>query len=168
MTTKNTELLFEAARDGNAEEVRRLIPISDPKNNDSMALQVAASYGHTECVKLLIPVSDPKANNSAALGWAALYGNTDVLKVLIAVSDPKVNDSVALRQAVLHGHTDCVDALYGASDVYAALKHLHKNNMNDYAAWRSFEQRVEAERQHSVLSNEVDTINTRHTTLRKI
>ena len=155
MTTKNTELLFEAARDGNTEDIQRLIPISDPKNNDSMALQVAASYGHTECVKLLIPVSDPKANNSAALGWSAEYGSTEALKILIPVSDPKANDSVALRQAVLHGHTDCVDALYGVSDVHAALKDLQHNNIDDYTKWRSFEQRVEAERQHSVLSNEV-------------
>lgn len=155
MTTKNTELLFEAARDGNAEDIQRLIPISDPKNNDSMALQVAASYGHTECVKLLIPVSDPKANNSAALAWAAQYGNTEALKVLIAVSDPKANDSVALRQAVLHGHPECVDALYGVSDVHAALQHFQHNNMGYYAVWRHFEQRVEAERQHSVLSKEV-------------
>lgn len=167
MTTKNTELLFEAARDGNAEEIRRLIPISDPKNNDSMALQVAASYGHTECVKLLIPVSDPKANDSAALGWAAQYGSTECLKLLIAVSDTKVNDSVALRAAVLNGHTQCVDALYGVSDVHAALKHLQQNNMNEYPAWRSLKHRVDAERQHSVLSNEVDTINTQNK-LRKI
>lgn len=155
MTTKNTELLFEAARDGNAEDIQRLIPISDPKNNDSMALQVAASYGHTECVKLLIPVSDPKASNSAALQWAAQYGNTEVLKILIPVSDPKVKNSVALQLAVLHGHTDCVDALYGVSDIHAALKHLQHNSMDDYAAWRHFEQRVESERQHWVLSKEV-------------
>lgn len=155
MTTKKTELLFEAARDGNAEEIQRLIPISDPKNNDSMALQVAASYGHTECVKLLIPVSDPKASNSAALQWAAQYGNVEAIKVLISVSDPKVKNSVALQLAVLNRHTDCVDALYGVSDVHAALKDLQHNNIDDYTKWRSFEQRVEAERQHSVLSNEV-------------
>lgn len=168
MTTENTELLFEAAQDGNVEEVRRLIPISNPKHNDSLALQVAASYGHTDCVKLLIPVSDPKTNDSAALGWAARYGSIECLKLLIAVSDTQSNNSVALRTAVLNGHTQCVDLLYGVSDVHAALKHLQHNNMNEYPAWCSLEHRVEAERQHSVLTNEVDSINTQHNKLRKI
>lgn len=168
MTTKNTELLFEAAQDGNIEEVRRLLPISDPKNNESLALQVAASYGHTECVKLLIPVSDPKANDSTALGWAGRYGSTECLKLLIPVSNTKANDSVALRAAVLNGHTQCVDALYGVSDVHAALKHLQQNNMNEYPAWRSLEHRFEAERQHSVLNSELSAIHTQHNKLRKI
>lgn len=168
MTTKNTELLFEAAHDGNVEEVKRLIPISNPKCDGNLALRWAVMNGHLPCVEQLIPVSDPKANDSLALGWAARYGSTECLKLLIPVSDPKANNSYALRIAVRNGHTQCVDALYGISDVKAALKHLQRNNMDDYSAWRSFEHRVEAERQHSVLSKKVGTIHTQQNKWRKI
>lgn len=168
MRSKNTELLFEAAYDGNVEEVKRLIPISDPKDNGNLALRWAVMNGHLPCVELLIPVSDPKANDSGALRWAAQYGSTECLKLLIPVSDPKDRNSVALRLAVLHGHTDCVNLLYGVSDVHAALQHLQDNNMHNYSLWLSFEQRVESERQHSVLSKKVGTLHTQQKTLRKI
>ena len=181
----NTRLLIRAAQNGDDVEVQRLIPISNPKGKDSEALywatlyghvrcvelligvsdpqangsyclKTAAAQGHTQCVALLIPVSDPKADHSnQALLLAVHHGYTECVKLLIPVSDPKDRDSVALRIALQNGHPNCVDALYGVSDVHAALKYLQNNDMDNYNAWRSFEQRVEAERQHSVLSKEV-------------
>jgi len=44
-----------------------LIPVSNPKANNSIALQCAAENGHTDIVKLLIPVSDAKADDRALL-----------------------------------------------------------------------------------------------------
>lgn len=68
--------LVEAARNGNADDVRRFIPLCDPKYNYSEALCAAAEHGRAECVRLLLPVSDPQANNSEALYWAAQHGQT--------------------------------------------------------------------------------------------
>ncbi len=36
-----------------------LIAVSNPKEHNSVALQLAATNGHTQCVELLYPVSDP-------------------------------------------------------------------------------------------------------------
>ena len=60
------EALRRASKIGHAECVKLLIPVSDPKANESYALKIASTFGHIECVKLLIPVSDPKADNSYA------------------------------------------------------------------------------------------------------
>lgn len=57
----NTHLLLKAVMNNDVDEVKRLIPISDPKEMHSMALFGAALNGHVECVKLLIPVSDVDA-----------------------------------------------------------------------------------------------------------
>ena len=83
----STQLLIEASSIGDANEVKRLIPVSDPKANDSRALRYAAYNGHSECVKLLIPVSDPKANDSEALRMAARNGHIECVKLLLPVSD---------------------------------------------------------------------------------
>ena len=59
--SKSTELLQQSAFHGNAEEVKRLIPVSNPKADVSWALCVAADEGHEECVEMLVPVSDVEA-----------------------------------------------------------------------------------------------------------
>lgn len=83
----NTHLLLKAVMNNDVDEVKRLIPISDPKASYSVALIEAAQNGHVECVKLLIPVSDPKEMNSMALFGAALNGHVECVKLLIPVSD---------------------------------------------------------------------------------
>ena len=112
----NSKLLRLAARYGHTDVVKLLIPVSDPKAIGSYALRWAAEKGHTEVVKLLIPVSDPKALDSRALRLAAENGHTDVVKLLIPVSDPKANDSLALRWADANGHTEVVKLLIPVSD----------------------------------------------------
>ena len=96
------DALCYAAKKGNIEIVKLLIPISDPKALDSYALRYASMNGNVELIKLLIPVSDPKALDSQALRTAAYYGHIEVVKMLIPISDPKANDSLALRWAALY------------------------------------------------------------------
>ena len=151
---RHTELLIAAAKDANVDEIKRLIPLSDPKTDGSAALQWAAEQGHTECVKLLIPVSDPKDNNSQALRWAAMHGRTDCVQLLIPVSDPKDNNSGALQLASGNGHTACVDLLYPVSDVATALHRMKEHDpTGDY--WHDIEQRWEIEQQHARLTHEL-------------
>lgn len=54
----NQEKFENAARYGDIETVRKLLPLVDPKADNSYALQWAAYNGHLEIVRLLIPVSD--------------------------------------------------------------------------------------------------------------
>lgn len=83
----NTELLIQASKNGDLEEVKRLILVSNPKARSSSALILAAHNGHIDIVKLLIPVSDPKSNNSRALEMAANKGHIECIKLLIPVSN---------------------------------------------------------------------------------
>jgi ankyrin repeat protein len=122
----NNTLLIKAASEGNAAEVRRLIPISDPKGKGGDAMAWAARFGHTQCVELLIPVSDPKAWGSEALRWA-----------------------------VENGHTQCVEFLYPVSEPMVALKHLQQNHPNDYNAWGQLYEMIEAERLNATLHSEI-------------
>jgi hypothetical protein len=79
-----------AAKNGNLEIVKLLLPVSDPKSYGSEALRWASINGHLKMVKLLIPVSEPKDNDSAALKWAARRKHSRIVKLLIPVSDPKI------------------------------------------------------------------------------
>jgi len=179
----NTELLCEASKTGNSEEVRRLIPISDPKAQDSDALRLAAKNGHTECARLLIKVSSAfgmalcwAAHNGhadcvellisvpepidglKALLWAAERGHAECVKLLIPISDPKKYYSRALQLAVRHGHTPCVELLYPVSDPLIALKTLQESCPNQPEKWIALKQYIEieeAKRLRDALSHEV-------------
>lgn len=112
-----TEALQWAAKDGRADFIRELAPLSNPRAHNSAALRMAAEQGRSACVRELIPISDPKANDSEALKWAAHNGRIECVRQLIPVSDPKASDSFALLSAALGGHVECVDALLPHSDV---------------------------------------------------
>ena len=103
--------LVSAVLNGHSKCIKLLIPVSDPKADNSQALSLAARNGYADCVKLLIPVSDPKADNSKALSLAARNGYADCVKLLIPVSDPKADNSKALREAQENDHLDCVTLL---------------------------------------------------------
>lgn len=115
--------LVLAAKNGHAECVKLLIPVSDPKAHGSLALSHAASNGHLECVKLLIPVSSPKANDSRALHIASMDGHAECVKILIPVSDPMADDSRALRSAASGGHAECIMFLIPVSNTKAEDSH---------------------------------------------
>ncbi len=57
--------------------------MSDPKADDSLALQWAAGNGHLEVVKLLLPVSDPKAVAFRSSRQAAKKGRLEIVKLLL-------------------------------------------------------------------------------------
>lgn len=180
----NTELLIQAAEKGDATEVQRLIPLSNPKNSDFAALRYAAAFGHTECVKLLIPVSDPGSETCYALHWAARGGHAqcvellipnthpkngnialraaaesghpECVKLLIPIGNPKDYNSLALQLAALSGHTPCVELLYPVSDAIAALRSLkHRYPPKQCIGLEQYIEAEEAKRLWAVLVNEV-------------
>ena len=153
----NTRLLIQAAERGDAVEVQRLIPISNPKGNDSEALYVAAIYGHARCVELLIGVSDPQANGSYGLKMAARNGHTQCVKLLIPSGHPNTQNSYALQLAVEYGHTQCVELLYPVSDPISALKELQQDYPDDYTRWGQLQQMIDAERVQHTLNAQIAT-----------
>lgn len=148
MLNKN---LIVAAANGNADEVRRLIPLSDSLADKTQALHYAVQNGHFECVKLLIPVSNPKDNNSSALKCAVHYGDLEILELLLPHSNPKANDSEALCIAVLEGHDMCVSVLHSVSDPKKALECLKTTHPDKNHIWGGLEQAVLAQQKQERL-----------------
>lgn len=119
-TFRNHQALINAARNGDIDAVRTLIPTCDPKDLDSPSLGAAAMKGHLQIVQMLISVTDPKASNSLALQRAANAGHLDIVRELIPVSEPRAGESKALKEAAAAGHLDVVRALIPVSDPKAA------------------------------------------------
>jgi len=84
----------------------------------------AVQMGHLDDVKRLIPLCNPKHDASAVLWHAATIGNVECLKLLIPVCNPKASNSLALRCALYHQHHDCVVLLHPVSNVKKALESL--------------------------------------------
>ena len=89
MTTNPYNEFIRAIQFGQIDEVKRLIPLCDPKRDQRAALWHAATIGNIECLKLLIPVCNPKAFNSLALRCALYYQNNDCVVLLHSLSDVK-------------------------------------------------------------------------------
>ena len=76
-----------AAGKGYTQCVKLLLPVYDLKAKSS-ALFWATANGHTDCVKLLILASDPKVDNSFALQKAVANAHQSCIDLLYSVSDP--------------------------------------------------------------------------------
>lgn len=180
-TMENARLLGEAARDGNVEEIERLLPIvtsmdhrtyalqwaaeegqiwslrallpfSDPRVNNSWALRCAAKNGHTQCVKLLIPVSDPKS--SKALMQAVKNNNIECVKLLLPVSDPQLDNSAVLQIAALENLKDMMDILFDVCDAQAALTALQNEYPEKPAAGEALQEKIN-QRQNKLLRHNI-------------
>lgn len=132
--------LQKAALGGHESCVRRLIPLTDPLDSDSLALRWAAGNGHSACVSLLIPVSDPLAQDSLALRWSAEAGHALCVRLLLPFSDARADNSQALYWAAHYGNAECVALLLPQSDPTAiwgeestAAEVARNNGFNDIA-----------------------------------
>ena len=124
--------------------MKLLIPVSEPKLNDSYALYCAAAHGHTECVKLLIAVSDATANCSMALRAAAAEGHVECLKLLIPVSSPLIEiEGILLdaldagEPAILSAMLACEPRILGKVDLAPAIRDAIANGQPEFAAFLS-------------------------------
>jgi len=152
----NTTLLIQAAHNGDANEVRRLIPLSDPTNYHSRALLKAVRQKHVECVQMLIPVSNPNDCN-IILVEAVKIGYRPNIELLIAAADPKFNDSEALYCATQMRNDDIIEMLIDISDVDVVLRDF-KNvyPVGEEWAWERLDVIVEARRQKDVLNAAIE------------
>lgn len=148
----NTNLLIQAAKMGNVEEVQQLIPLSDPKAQRSRALWQALSIPlSVECVKMLIPVSDPQDYNDVFFE-AVKIGNIPCIEMLMQVANPKYNESEALFWSTEMRNDEIIDILIDVSDVDLVLRNLKEEySANESWAWERLEEILEARRQKEVL-----------------
>lgn len=123
----NTELLMRASQNGDVDEVKRLIPVSNPKSYNSDPLRSAAYKGYLEIVQLLIPVSDPTANDNSALFWAARNEHTECVKLLIPVSDYQMLLQDKSRRVYNTLLQQCVDEYEALQQKERLLNQLEDN-----------------------------------------
>lgn len=110
MKIKNRALL-RAAKLERMDILEWLIPISDPRSNDSEALFYATRNKCEQAVARLIPVSVPRIKESRAVKEAAASGSLAILKMLVPVSDVKNSNDFygsPLMIASNCGHIDFV------------------------------------------------------------
>lgn len=181
---ENSVRLACAADAGDAAEVARLIPISDPTSMSNSALCFAAQGGHVTCVELLIPVSSTIVFDeySSPILKAAENGHTQCVSLLIPMTekswihhalcaavqrndiecvkllmnecDPKERNSLPLQLAAEHNNEECIALLYNLSDPAQALETLQSRTSNR-DHWSVLKQRLDDERLRGVLCNEV-------------
>lgn len=84
---------FDAVESGDLEKVRALLPVSDPKAENSYALMASSLRDDKDMIELLLPHSDAKAGSSMALQMAAEGSNSETVELLLPHSD--------LREAML-------------------------------------------------------------------
>lgn len=85
--TKERSPLLRAAIRGEGDILELLLPHTDARQDDSLALRSAAKNGHRRAVELLIPHSDAKARDSGAVVAAAEEGHWDIVEALAPYSD---------------------------------------------------------------------------------
>ena len=158
--------LIKAAAAGDDEEVRRLIPLADAKNNK--ALQGALEIHSAACVEMLLPVSDlsDPSEMHGMLIWAVESLDTAIVKLLVGVCDPKFNNSYPLQLAVLRDYTTIADMLFPVSAPREALERLQKTFPKGHnrggviedriAKFQEQVERFESEQQREVLNGKVN------------
>lgn len=144
----NSWVLISAAANGDADVLQVLLPFSDPKTANSLALRLALSGNHWTCVTLLkdvshscigcsaalsnavkkndveaferlLPFARVDQHNTQALIHAAQLNYAHFIAPLIFISEPKLYNSTALLRAVENGHIECATLLLPYSDVTA-------------------------------------------------
>lgn len=129
-----SEALHQSARMGWDDIFDLLLPLSDPKAEQSRALISAAGHGHAGMVKKLLPISDTQTKNGAALYHAAAGGHAEIVELLLPHSKPKKAKSLALQEAAKNGHAACVELLLAGSNIDEAKKQLAIRRKHDAIA----------------------------------
>lgn len=144
----NSWVVISAAANGDADVLQVLLPFSDPKTANSLALRLALSGNHWKCVALLEDVSHSSPGCSAALSDAVKKNNVEAFErlmpfarvdqhntqalihaaelnyahfivPLIFISEPRSHNSTALLRALEKGHIECATLLLPYSDITA-------------------------------------------------
>ena len=79
--------------------MRLLLPVSNPKDNESHALRAAACNGHVECVRLLMTASEPLGEIDGLLKQVFDAGQAKMAALLIE-EEPRLLDGVDVSKCL--------------------------------------------------------------------
>lgn len=108
-----TTPLILAAEMGNLECVEFLLPLSNPRDQNSQALWRASENGHVDCLNLILPLSCPTTYNYA-LSKTVASGYVVCVKILLdAIENLGITnaDYNFLVDAVYHQRMECLHLL---------------------------------------------------------
>lgn len=74
-----------AVKDDEESVLRLALQHCDPLHSNSMLLRQAVEFGSNQCFNILLPISNPTDNKSEALQWAIYYDRVKMFNQLIKV-----------------------------------------------------------------------------------
>lgn len=147
-----------AVRAQNQDAVKRILPLSNPKHNNSEALYFAVHLNDTVLVKMLLPFSDANAGNCRALCAAVRGDNHELVNFLIPHCDPTLGQSAALQETVVYKNQELFDLLCPVSNIQDVWESIRTDNWFDKDQRRMVTQRLNQERQRKRLQKAADTV----------
>lgn len=122
----NNWALIQACKNNNLEEVRRLLPISNPQAHQSTAVAWAARCGCIEMVQLLAPLSNLQSDKCFAVQAAASSDQVEVLQYLLEYDIPQATLNDALELVAYKA--EIIKLLLPGSNYSKVLHDIQKNN----------------------------------------
>lgn len=122
----NNFALVQACKDGNLDEVQRLLPMSNPRAHNSAAVRWAGDGGHLEIVRLLAPLSN--LQSCLAVQAAAINGQVEVLHCLLEYDIPPAIQRNALELAATACNAEIFKLLIPGSNYQQVLQNIQHTN----------------------------------------
>lgn len=148
------EALRVAIYSGNSELVKYFIPFCDLKCGTSI-LTWAISVGNQKTFDLLLPLSDPKAEDSSALVRAVTENRREIFDILLPLSNPNADNGAAFREAIGLGRAHFVEVLYPLVDVQKAVEYVRDDQPYFYEEFCRKFYIMEAKMQKNMLNNNI-------------
>lgn len=112
--------LLTAVVHDNPEFVAQLLKDNLQQKTDMLITTIV--HNDQKMFDALLPVADPKLNNSKAIGLAAYYQRWDMVEKLLPLSDCKVNNSEVLIWAAYHNSQQGFNLLFPHTNLAAAIE----------------------------------------------
>lgn len=156
--TVASHVLNAAAAQNDQKTVQLVLPYSDPKHENSLALRRAVNNGHYKMVEFLLPYSDPMAMKCSALLRAVERYDLKMVELLLPHSDPKMRRSEFLQRCIYHDLEEIAQLLWPLSNIEVIRRDFIKQDDDHARLQLQKMERWEPKFQKIRLQNEIQHI----------